>query len=152
MTTTSRAPDLLDRLAALATAALPDVTVSDGPDLDEGTHLDLVCIGWDGDEESDTEAVDATQEWAGLGAMAKNESLVVTCAAISVRGNGDMRSARAAAYASVAAIETGLRADPSLGFPPPTVVALRTGNLRQRQTPDGPEARVLFQIGVQTRI
>jgi len=152
VTATSRAPDVLDALVALATTALPDVTVADGPDLDEGTHQNLVCIGWDGDEDSDAEAVDTTQEWAGLGARAKDESLVVICAAISVRGNGEMQVARNAAYASVAAIETALRADPSLGFPPPTVVALRTGNLRQRQTNEGPEARVLFQIGVQTRI
>jgi hypothetical protein len=152
MTVTTRAPDVLDRLVELAAAALPDAKICDGPNLDEGTHHNMLCIGWDGDEESDVEAVTVTQEWAGLGAKAKDELLLVTCAAISWRGNGDMKTTRDAAYASVAALGDVLRADPSLGFDPPTIADMRTGDLRQRQTDAGPEARVLFQIGVKTRI
>lgn len=152
MTVTSRAPEVLDRLVELATAAAPDRKVADGPDLDESTDLDMLCIGWDGDDESDTDAVSVAQEWAGLGAKAKDETLIITCAAISRRGNGSIKAVRDAAYASLFSLGGVLRDDPSMGFTSPTIADLRTGDLRQRQTGDGPEVRILFQIGVQTRI
>lgn len=153
MTGTSRAPAVIDALVALCRTApaLAGVTVQDGPQVTSKHLKAVVCIGWDGDEDND-QAVEAQQEWAGLGAKAKDETLQVTCAALAWHGSTTTKPVRDRAYALVAAVEDALRADPSLGFQPPTVVALATGNAFQRQTADGAQCRVVFTIAIKTRI
>lgn len=154
MSAPTRAPAAIDALVALAEGlpALEGVAISDGQTLDGGTAKDRLCIGWDGNDDGDNQAVASSQEWAGLGAKAKDESLIITCAVIAGTGNGDVKPMRDRAYEILGAFADGLRADPSLGFPPPTLAALRVGDLFQEQTDRGPEARVVFQVGVQTRI
>lgn len=150
---TSRAPAIIDALVALCEAApgLTEVTIHDGPQPTSDPLKAVVTIGWDGDEDND-QAVDASQEWAGLGAKAKDESLLVTCAALAWHGETTTKPVRDRAYELVAVVEDALRADPSLGFPPPTVVALSTGNAYQRQLQSGAQCRVVFTIAVRTRI
>ncbi|MCT9932449.1 hypothetical protein N5079_19800 [Planotetraspora sp. A-T 1434] len=153
MGTTSRAPAVIDALVALLQAApgLSGVTVFDGPTVTAASIRDLITVGWDGDDDND-EAVQSDQAWAGLGAKSKDETLLITCAAIAWRGETDVKPVRDRAYALVGEVETALRSDPSLGFPPPTTVAFATGNAYQRQTDGGAEARVVFTVAVQTRI
>ncbi len=150
---TSRAPAVIDALFALAGASpgLAEARIHDGPQPTSDPLKQVVCIGWDGDEDSD-EAADVSQEWAGLGAKARDETIQVPCAAIAWHGSTAMKPVRDLAFAMVAEFEAGLRADPSLGFPPPTVVALATGNAYQRQTQSGAQCRVVFTIAVRTRI
>lgn len=151
--TTSRAPAVIDALVALCGAApgLSGVKVHDGPQPTSDPLKAVVCIGWDGDEGND-EAVQSTQEWAGLGARSKDEALQVTCAAIAWHGSTTNKPVRDRAYELVAAVEDALRANPSLGFPPPTVVALATGNAFQQQTGSGAQCRVVFTVAIKTRI
>lgn len=151
---TSRAPAVIDALLALCRAApgLDGVTVMDGPKVTGDPLKAVVCIGWDADEDGDGAAVESSQEWAGLGAKARDETLQVTCAALAWHGETTVKPVRDRAYALVAAVEQALRADPSLGFPPPTVVALATGNAYQQQTSSGAQCRVVFVVAVQTRI
>lgn len=153
MTITSRAPAVIDALVALCQAApaLSGVKVHDGPQVTSSPLKAVVCIGWDGDEDND-QAVEAQQEWAAIGQKAKNETLQITCAAIAWNGGTVTKSARDRAYALVGAVEDALRADPALDFPPPTVVAMATGNAFQRQVSDGVQCRVTFTVAVQTRI
>lgn len=150
---TSRAPAVVDALVALceAAAALDGVTIHDGPQPTSDPLKAVVCIGWDGDEDNDL-AVETSQEWAGLGALAKDESLLVTCAAVAWHGETTTKPVRDSAYAMVAAVEDALRADPSLGFAPPTVVAMATGNAYQQQAGGGAQCRVVFTIAIKTRI
>lgn len=152
--TTSRAPAFIDALVALfrAEPGLADAKVLDGPELGADSAFEVVTVGWDGDDEGDGQAVESTQEWAGLGAHAKDEVLAVTCAAIAWSGKSDIRPVRVRAYELLAAVEDALRSDPSLGFPPPTTVALSVGNLWQQQGPNGALCRVVFTIAIKTRI
>jgi len=158
MSAPTRAPDVIDALVGLFTASLAadadlsGVRVLDGPTITAESDPELVIVGWDGDPEGDGQAVETTQEWAGLGARSKDEVLQVMCAVIAWKGSTDMRTVRARCYEILAVVATALRADPSLGFPPPTVVALAVGNLWQSQTPQGAEARVVFTVAVKTRI
>ncbi|MFI6296707.1 hypothetical protein ACIBEJ_34315 [Nonomuraea sp. NPDC050790] len=153
MTTTSRAPAVIDALVALCRAApaLDGVAVHDGPHVTSSPLKAVVCIGWDGDEDNDA-AVEAQQEWASIGQKAKNETLQVTCAAVAWNGGTVTKTARDRAYALVGAVEDALRSDPALGFPPPTIVAMTTGNAFQRQDAGGVQCRVVFTVAVHTRI
>lgn len=153
MTTTSRAPAVLDALVALcgSAAGLDGVTIHDGPQVTSAPLKEVITIGWDGDEDND-EAVQSQQAWAAIGQKAKDETLQIPCAAIAWRGDTNIKAVRDRAYELLGEVEDALRADPSLGFPPPTIVAMTTGNAYQRQTDKGAQCRVMFTIGVQTRI
>lgn len=154
MTTTTRAPAIIDALVAMCAAAsgLTDVDVLDGPSLTMKTMPDMVCIGWDGEDDEGGQAVESNQEWAAIGQRAKNETLQISCAAIAWRGDADLRAARLRCYELLGVVENELRSNPSLGFPPPTIVALSVGNAWQTQEREGAQCRVLFTVAVQTRI
>lgn len=154
MTTTSRIPDALDNLIALFEAApgLAGVKVLDGPTVTNDPLNEMVCVGYDGDPEGEGQAADFTQEWASIGQKAKAETFTITCAVVVWRGSTKVRPVRVRAYALLAEVENALRADPSLGLPPPTVVAFASGGLFQAQRQSGMECRIPFQIAVKTRI
>ncbi|MEZ0072270.1 hypothetical protein [Planotetraspora sp. GP83] len=117
--TPSRAPDVIDALVSLFNAApILAGKVLDGPTVTAKQMRELVVVGWDGVDDSEGQAVDATQDWAGLGAGAKDEVLTVTCAAIAARGDTDIKAARDTCYrVLLAAVENQLRANKSLGLP-----------------------------------
>jgi hypothetical protein len=154
MTTTSRAPDAIDRLVALFDAApqLDGVKVVDGPIVTGDPLHEAVYVGYDGDPDGDGLAVDFSQEWASIGQKAKNETFTVTCAVVVWKGGTKVRPIRARAFELLAAVEDLLRGDPALGMPPPTVVAFASGSCVQSQRASGLEVRIPFQIAVQTRI
>lgn len=155
MTTTSRAPALIDALVALfeAAPALDGVKVLDGPIVTGDPLHKAVFVGYDGDLDSDGgEAVTFSQEWASIGQKAKKETFTVQCAVAAWKGSTKVKPVRELAYDLLAAVEDALRADPSLGQPPPTIVAFQSGALIQAQRKSGIECRIPFQIAVQTRI
>lgn len=154
MTATSRAPVVIDALVGLfdADPVLDGVKVVDGPIVTNDPLPEAVFVGYDGNPEGDGEAVDFRQEWASIGQRAKDETFTVTCAVVVWRGSTEVKPIRDRAFALLAAIENSLRADPSLGQPPPTIVAFASGSLVQSQRQSGVEVRIPFQIAVQTRI
>lgn len=154
MTTTSRVPAVIDALVALfyAAPALDDVKVVDGPIVTNDPLPQAVFVGYDGDPEGDGEAVSFTQAWASIGQKARDETFTVTCAVAAWKGSTKVKPVRDLAYELLAAVENTLRADPSLGQPPPTVVAFASGSLIQSQKHGGIEVRIPFQVAVQTRI
>nr|WP_062336189.1 hypothetical protein [Herbidospora sakaeratensis] len=154
MAEVSRAPAIVDALVALAEGlALDDCVVYDGPSLDSATRQRVICVGWDGgDSDSESQAIESTSDWAGIGIRARDEQLVITGAVIAWEGAGTVKTVRDEAYAMAGALELALRADPSLGFPSPTVAAFRTVGLFQAQDKQGPLARLVWQIAVSTRI
>lgn len=157
MTTNSRVPDVIDALVTLFTASpnLGDAKVLDGPPVTDSPLFEAIYVGYDGDPDGGAETATFEQEWAGLGARAKNETVTVTCAVIAWKGDNNAaarKARRVRAFALLGVVEAIVRADPSLGFPPPTVAAMASGQLFQRQTASGFEARIPFQIQVQTRI
>lgn len=154
MTTTSRVPAVIDALVALfrAAPALAGVKVVDGPSVTGSPLPEAVYVGYDGDPDNDGQAVDFAQEWASIGQRAKNETFTVTCAVGVWRGSTGVRPARTRAFEVLAAVEGALRADPSLGLPPPSTVAFASGSMAQVQGTSGMGVRIAFQIAVQTRI
>lgn len=149
----SRVPAVLERLVDLFTAVLPgDVLVHDGPTVTADPSPDVVCVGWDGDDDGDGQAAEWDQAWTGLGVGHKNELISVTCALICWDGDGVVATTRTRAYQLFSLLEAGLRADIGQGFAPPTTVAITGGRLHQQQTTHGAEVRVPFTVSVQTRI
>lgn len=153
MTLSSRVPAVLDALVALFRAELDDdVTVTDGPLVTDDTLRNVVCVGWDGDDTGDGQAVEWAQQYQGLGAPVKDERIQVTCVAICWDGDDDMTATRTRLYVLFALIEAALRADKSLGFASPTVVSIVGGRLHQEATADGMQVRLPFVIDIETRI
>lgn len=150
----SRVPDLIDALVAAlqASSALNGVKVVDGPIVTDSAAREWVFIGYDGDEEGDFTTATTQQEWAGIGAKKKNEDIVLTSSILVQRGSVDVRSCRIRTYELFAAVEGVLRADPSLGFPTPTVCAVTEHTFHQEQTPDGLQGRLPFTVTCTTRI
>lgn len=153
MTLSSRVPAVLDALVTLFTTQLAaDVTVADGPLVTDDPLEQVVCVGWDGDDTGDGQAVEWAQEYVGLGAPVKDESFQVTCVAICWDGGDDMRAARNNVYTLFATIEAAVRADKSLGLGPPSIAAITIGRLHQEANSDGVQARLPFVVDVTTRI
>jgi hypothetical protein len=147
---------LIDTFAAAATlgAATPPVTIIDGPSTYNTAATLLLWVGMeDPDDEEGPPGADDQQEWAGLGALHKDEMLRIPCVARAWSGGGTMRSTRAAAFGIVQAAGTLVRANASLGgmvlvtMPGVTNVRLRQGN-----TPSGLIADVAFDIAAKARI
>lgn len=97
--------------------ALPGLTgveVVDGPRPEAPGPGDLVVLGHNGDPESTAE-VTVTQELASLDGSSRWETGVVPCCVVSQSGDTDLSARRARAFALLAAIETSVRADLTLG-------------------------------------
>lgn len=155
--TESRVPAVIDALTALFDAApgLVGVKVLDGEPVTGDPLFEALFIGYDGDPDGDGESATFQQEWAGLGAKAKNEAITVTCAVVVWKGDTNAvarRARRLRVFELLGEVGAIMRADPSLGFPSPTIAAMASGQLFQRQHEGGFEARIPFQIQVQTRI
>lgn len=150
----SRVPALIDALvpALQASPDLATVKVVDGPLVSDSAAQEWVFVGYDGDEDGDFATATSQQEWAGLGAKKKNEEITLTCAILVQRGSTDVRGCRTRTYEVFAAVENTLRADPSLGFPTPTVCAVTEHSFHQEQTADGIQGRLPFTVTCTTRI
>lgn len=144
----SRVPDLIDNyLAALAAASgLEGVGIVDGPEVSDASADELVVVGFDADPEGDFEAASTTQAWAGIGAKRKNEDIQVTCAILVRSGSTRVKPLRDRVFAIFGIAEAVVRADPSLGLPPPTVCAITDTSFRTPQTSRGIEGRLLFTL------
>lgn len=148
----SRAPAVVDAIYTLVDAAAPaGVRVFDGP-LVDGDPGDAIHIGYDADPDSTGEAVTSTQEWAGLGAKKRDETVVVTGAIYLLNGAADPRAARVRGYELLAVVEDALHPLPALGLPPPTRAGVTSSRLFYIPSEDtGLEVWLGFTITVQTR-
>jgi len=161
VTITSRVPALIDYLVALfANAATlgqasPPVTVFDGP---ATTGLDAplkLFIGLsDPDSEGAETAADFTQEWGGLGRLARNETTTIHCCAEAWAGTDDLKTVRVAVTGIAAAVEVLMQSDASqfggnVLYPAPGFAA---GSLVQNNTQQGAVARVAFDLIFKSRI
>lgn len=147
-------PALIDALVAQATAALADVSVYDGYGVGDDPG-DFLMIGVD-DPDSQVAAfsTESSQAMASFGSPhARSQAGSVTCAALSWngnRGNVAQKSARDAAYAIQAAVESLLRADPTLGIAAPNqmplTVEMGDERLSQNQYEAGCDALLIFTV------
>lgn len=157
---TTAIPDAIDwlvdtcRAAATLGTADPPVLVFDGPQPADTSPGRLLWIGAsEVDLPEATESAAATQEWAGLGAMRKNDLLSIPCVARGWSGDEDFRGVRRAAFEVLGAVEDIVRANASLGG---TVLVTLPGitNVRYRQalTDRGALADIGFDIAAKARI
>lgn len=154
MATSSRVPQLIDALLAALTAAagLDGVKVVDGPLVSNSSASEWVFVGYDADPEGEFSTASTTQQWAGLGAKAKDEDIVLTGAVLVRRGSTDVKSCRDRTFAIFAEVESVVRADPALGLPPPTVCSISETSFHTEQTDRGIQGRLPFTLTCSTRI
>jgi hypothetical protein len=105
---------LLAILRALNTTTLAGVTVDDAKVVSSKAYLDAVVIGDDGDPESDAMPV-FTQEWANMAHTRRSETGDIPCAAIATTGSTNPDAVRLRAFAILAAVESSLLGDTTLG-------------------------------------
>lgn len=152
---TSVIPQLIDALVAAATAALPDqgIVVLDGYGVTEFTG-NYLMIGIDDPYRPDASvSASSTQDWAHANYTTRNEEGDVTCAAVSWSGDANQKTSRDAAYATTAAVENLLRANPSLGLTALLWTSYgTTTQLEQSQDEDGSWALVVFSVHFRARI
>jgi hypothetical protein len=95
-------------------STLAGVVVADGPQANSDPSPDLLFVAYDGVADSGALIVDATQNLMAFQRV-KGEDASVTCSVVSYRGEPDVISARARAFAVLAAAEDLLRANMTLG-------------------------------------
>lgn len=152
--TTSRVPAVIDALVALYENApgLAKVAVLDGPLVTNAPLKEAVFVGYDGDPDGEGQAAENAQKWAGIGARSRDETVQITGAVVVWNGGTKVRPVRLRVYELFGVVEDVVRADPSLGLPPPTVAEIASGGLFQVQRQSGIECRIPFIVRVQTRI
>lgn len=120
MTTTSVVPGVIDYLVTAAAAALPAVTVFDGPQPVTAWQAieQILWIGADPVNLADMGA-EATQDWPVLGdfGRTKDEDGSVTCACRHWSGDTAVKPHRDGAAAILAGVELLLRGEPAQGGP-----------------------------------
>jgi hypothetical protein len=146
--TTSAVPGFIDQLVTVLDAALPDVTVIDGPFL-QVPDGDYVCVGW---SPYNTTAADAQQVWSGIGTWGRDETFSLTCYLDSYSGDADdPKTRRDRAYALLGDIETALRADPTVvGAALSAQLSAHTLHIDQNET--GIAVGISFTVRVMTVI
>lgn len=149
----SRVRPTIARVMELFTAAVGDVgNVYRGPFV-TGELKPAIWVGYDGDPEGDFKTAEPTQEWAGIGAKARDEEFDVVCAATALIGDENVDLAWDAVDALLEVVENTLRADPSLGqTPPPYVAEYRPGPTYTEPTANGWQVRAVFNVHVKTRL
>jgi hypothetical protein len=150
----STIPAAIDALLAIARArpelAAP-VEVWDGYPRREITNdLDLVAFGGQAEP-----VADGTQEAVTLGNQRRDETYTVRVHCSSSRGGENQKLARDRAFALMAAVEAGVRADPTLGGR--VMSAQVGGRIALFQTSEetahlGSDAEVSFDISIRARI
>lgn len=114
---TSAIPAAWNYLVTAATAAYaPTVAIYDGPfqTVDAGAYQDRVTIGWDGIEDTLSDAVTGSQAFRNLDrGITKDEDFEIVCSVTHWDGNNSVSSARTAAFGLLATFEKLMR-----GYPP----------------------------------
>lgn len=149
----TRADAVVDALvAALSADATLSGLVLDGPPVSEATFDEVVTVGFAWDPDDDT-SIDITQEYHELGPAAKrDETVEVRCAAVAWRGDGDVAAARARCIVLLGAVESVLRANPSLGLAEVMRTEVAFGTVRQAQTAQGAEVICQFTVAATSLI
>lgn len=138
-------------LTALWHAALPDVQVADGPQVNSDASNDWLFVGANGEApESFTQGATVEQTWMAF-AKTMQETAQITCAVVSRAGGNDVLPVRTRAYQILASAETALRADPFLGS------LLMQSYISSHQyvpviTQDGCKVRIPFVVTYQAQL
>lgn len=153
---TSAIPAIVDALVTQATAGLADRLVVDGYAATDNANPNVLMIGVDNpDTQFAAQSSDTSQDAGPMGTTRpRDQRGSVTCAALSWSGSTDQKAARDAAYATLAAVEALLRADPKLGLSsfPYLVAEMGDERLSQNQYDDGVDALLIFSVKFRARL
>lgn len=152
--TASLIDEAIDKVIAVAVAALPMVLVVDGQrtGFDPGEWL---VVGGDGPVEEEEEAARSQQVWKGLGAQIRDESIDIICALGSSTGNAEesMRPRRVRVFELLNAFGGALRADQGLGgFVTGGAACITEVALRYVNNSAGRSAVLVFTVNIPVRI
>lgn len=150
MTTASAIPTAIDTLVTIATAALSDAEVIDGPGAhDRGEYAVTVHIGaTDPDEEEGTTAASSEQVWAWLGHVQRKTEFSISCVIAAWNGEADQKKARDAAFGALQAFTDAITDDPSLSGDVIAVSGIEDITFTQSQDKDGAHARITFGLPI----
>lgn len=159
---TSSIPAALSYLYTAAVAAFPAALVLDGPPRvsDQQSFQDVVSIGWDGDEQMATPAVDGDQDFAALNrTLTRDELYRIVCSVMHWDGSDSVTTARTAAFALLTTFEKLLRGYPPNGTGDTTLGGAVlwshvAGGITVDQTTDanGAACRVIFHVTCKARL
>jgi hypothetical protein len=154
VTVTSRVPAAIRAVRDLLVAGLPATTiVYTGPGTSDSDAPSYVFVGVDDpDETSYANAATGSQSWAQLGGKFRDEDFEIRCAAVAYNGDADILAAMDAVFATLAAVEHALVADPTLGGVLLYAVGISSTSLEWGQDTKGAEAKLPFSIHCRTRI
>lgn len=154
----SQVPALIDALVSQATtalAALP-VRVVDGFGISDDPS-DFLMVGIEEPSIPAAGFAGSSDQVPGPFSTTRprDENGAVWCAAYSWNGDAVQKTARDAAYSYMAAVETLLRADPSLGITADGAFWAQMGDtqrLTQNQDSNGSDALLIFNVSFFARI
>lgn len=153
----SAVPLVIDALVAKA-QAIPDITATDGLNVDQnyGSYL---MVGVEDPDSTDMQfSAETTEDFASTGAqmVSRDEEGDIVCVAWAwngLHGSEGSKAARDTAYAILDAFTTAIRTDSSLGVPQILWCSPRTSTrLSQLQGSDGSGALLMFRIHFRARI
>ena len=127
--------------------AFSDVTIYDGPPVGSDSPLKTVCVGDDGDPETDVES-SFTQEWANLAKTRKRERGEIPCAVIAWDGSTAMEPKRAAVSVLLDAVGEAIRALASDAL----TLEITSGASRPVQNNKGAATQVPFTVSYTTTL
>lgn len=146
--------DVIDALVTQYTSALTNFTVYDGVGASNDPGNFLMVGVPDPDSEQTPTSAEASQEWAGLGARARDEAGSVTCCALAWNGEtSGLRDARSVIRGMLNTISALHRDDPTIGIG----AVMWTGlgqNIRidQIQSDAGSMVLVVFDVMFKARV
>lgn len=130
-----------------AAPALSGVTVHDGPPMSAETS-EWIAVGFSPGE---AVAVDATYEWAQIGAQRHEEHYDILCSLVTNSGDEGMPARRTRAVALRDAVAAVLYANPTLSGAV-RIAHMSAAQLVQEQTPQGASAGYTFRVSCAARI
>ncbi len=151
---TSALPALINALVTNARNTLTTTDVYDGFGVTSDPAESILLIGVDNvNADGEAFSAHAQQQWANANHTSRDEEGHVVCAASSWNGDGDAKAARDGAFATVAAIENMLRANPSQGVASLLWTSMgQSISLSQWQDDAGATSVVIFTVNYRARI
>jgi hypothetical protein len=158
---TSAVGGAIDYLVTAATAAFPGILVLDGPprSTDQEDVLDVVAIGWDGNDEAVTDAVDGTQDYAALNrVLTKDDTFTIVCSVMHWDGTDAVKNSRNGALALLATFEKLMRGNGGVGTGDATLggavlfAGIGSYSLAYTSGPNGAACRVIFHVVCRARL
>lgn len=154
--TATRISASIDKLVSFFTAALGStLTVLDGSVPSMSYPTDWMVVGGDGPVDADEEAASSDQDWLGLGARTRMETVTVKCAIgcwTGSTGTTVKRDMRVRAEGFLETAVAAIRTDPGLGGFTTGGAEMTEAELHYTDNTGGIGAAYVFSIAIPIRL